>query len=100
MYVSIQTCRETNCSIWVSRVSKCRFCLYWVDNKRTEARCSIRILRVSKYLVFLHVKTYVHRGWPWYQCIEGIRILRLSPCKDVNTLAGCRLRVTLSEFRM
>ena len=64
MCVSIQTCRETNCSIWVSRVSKCRFCLYWVDNKHTEASGSIRILRVSNYLVFLNVKTYVHRGWP------------------------------------
>ena len=85
MCVSIQACRETNCSIWVSRVSKCRFCLYWVDNKHTEASGSIRILRVLRYLVFLNVKTYVHRGWPWYQCIEGIRILRLSLCKQFGT---------------
>ena len=101
MYVSIHTCRETSCSIWVSRVSKCRFCLYWVDNKHTQASGSIRISRVSKYLAFLHVKTYVHRGWPWYQGIKGIRILRLSLCKDVDTPTSCRLRVTrLSEFRM
>ena len=78
----IHVCRETSCGIWVSKVSECRFSLYWVENKHTQASGSIRLSRISKYLVFLHVKTYVHRGWPWYW---GIRILRLSLCKDINT---------------
>ena len=42
MYVSIQTCRETNCSIWVSRVSKCRFCLYrWTINTHKQVALAV-----------------------------------------------------------